>query len=171
MWPAGFLIRTVRNAGLTGRLVAALADIERLEQRRDVIDFLTRGRRGATDEVENLAVSQPVIGKTPHLAVPVEIDRDHALIDNLVVHEGDRTLGALGDVIEDLAVERGDRGWGSHHDQHLVLARADRNLFKRAWRQDVALLELFAAAADDSAQQGRRGRGSQTTPAEAACKT
>src|SRR6195256_6308224 len=57
-----------------------LAEAEQLEQRREVAEFLARGRRGAADEVEDLAVLQSVIGQPLHLAVLVEVDRDHPLV-------------------------------------------------------------------------------------------
>ena len=138
----------------------------RLEQRRHVVDLLARCRRGAADEVEYPAVLQSVIGEPSHLAVLVEIDRNDPLVDDLLVHERDRARGALRDVIEDLAVEGCDRGWRSHHDQNLILARSDGNLFKRAGRQDVALLELLAGAtAQRRAHQGDGRGGAQATPA------
>src|SRR5207244_4341995 len=91
------------------------------------------------------------------LAVLVEIDRDHALVDDLLVHERHRAFGALGDVVEDLAVQRRDCRWRAHHDQHLVLARTDWYLLERAGWQDIALLELLARA---GAEQSRDERGS-----------
>src|SRR6201987_3816570 len=130
-----------------------LVEAQQLEQRLQVAQLLAGGRGGAADEVEDLAVLQAVIGKPADLAVLVEIDRDHALVANLLVHEGDRTLGALRDVVEDFAVEGGDGGGCAHHDQGLVLARADRDLLQRAGRQDVALLELLAGAG------GKHGAG------------
>src|SRR5487761_2066803 len=153
------------NAGFRPAIVLlALTQVERLEQRGHVVDLLARGRRGTADEVEYPAVLQPVIGEPPHLAVLVEIDRDHALIDDLVVHERDRTLGALRNVVEDFAIEGCDRGWCSHHDQDLILARPDGNLLERTRRQDVAFLKLLAAAAQCRAYQGDRGGGAQTAP-------
>ena len=135
-----------------------------------VIEFLARCRRGAADKVEDPAVLQPVIGEPLHLAVLVEIDRDHPLVDDPLVHECDRALGALRNVVENLAVEGRDRGGRSHHDQHLVLARADRNLLKRAGRQDVALLKLLAgAAAEHRAHQGDGGGGAHAAPARSDC--
>src|SRR6478672_9774555 len=73
---------------------APLVEAEQLEQRGQVAELLARGRRGAANEVEDAAVLQPVIGEPLHLAVPVEIDRDHPLVDQPLVHEGDRPLGA-----------------------------------------------------------------------------
>src|SRR5437764_928067 len=69
-----------------------LVEAEQLEQRRQVAELLAGGRRGAADEVENLAVLQPVIGEPLHLAVLVEIDGDDPLVDDLLVHEGDFAL-------------------------------------------------------------------------------
>src|SRR3982074_69046 len=77
-----------------------LVKTEQLEQRRQVAELLARGRRGTADEVEDLAVLQPVIGKSLHLALLVEIDRDHALVDDFLVHERNRAFGALRDIIE-----------------------------------------------------------------------
>src|SRR5712672_3329979 len=136
--------RAARQAGDLAQ--AKLVEAEQLEQRRQVAELLAGGRRGAADEVENPAVLQAVIGEPLHPAVLVEIDRDHPLVDDLLVHERDFSLGTLRDVIEDLAVQRCDGRRRAHHDQHLILARADRDLLERARRQDVALLELFAAA-------------------------
>src|ERR1700688_3261559 len=123
-----------------------VVEAQQLEQRRQVAELLAGGCRGAADEVEDLAVLQPVIGEPLHLAVLVEIDRDPPLVDDLLVHERDLAFGALRNVVEHLAVQGGDGGGRSHHDQHLILARADRNLLERAGRQDVALLKLLAGA-------------------------
>src|SRR6266404_7331169 len=158
----------MRGRSASWRLGAgALVEAEKLEQGRQVAELLARCRRGAADEVEYPAVLQPEIGEPLNLAVPVEIDRDDPLVDDLLVHERDRALGALRDVIENLAVEGCDRGWRSHHDQHLILARTDRNLLESARRQDVALLELLAgdAAAQHRAHQGDGGGGTHAAPA------
>src|SRR5207245_10349359 len=76
------------------RGVARLVEAEELEQRREVAELLARGGRGAADEVEDPAVLQPVIGETPDLTIFVEIDRNHPLVDDLLVHEGDHSLRA-----------------------------------------------------------------------------
>src|ERR1700694_4465404 len=141
--------------GIRGGL--ALVEAEQLEQRRQVAELLARCRRGAADEVEYLAVLQPVIGEPLYLAVLVEIDRDDPLVDDLLVHERDRALGALRNVIEYLTVEGGDRGWRSHHDQHLILACPDRDLLKRTGGEDIALLELLAGAAAQHRAHQRDG--------------
>src|SRR3954447_23084297 len=137
-----------------------LMETQQLEQRREVAEFLARGRRGAADEVEDLAVLQAVIGQPNDLAVLVEIDRDHPLVDYLLVHEHHFALGALRDVVKHLPVQRRHRRWRAHHDQHLVLAGADRNLLERAGWQDVALLELLpgAGAEHRTYQCGGQGR-------------
>src|ERR1700730_16105679 len=144
----------------------ASVEAEKLEQRRQVAELLARCRRGTADEVEYLAVLQAVIGKPLHLAVLVEIDRDDPLVDDLLVHERYWALGTLRNVIEYFAVEGCDRGWRSHHDQHLILARADRKLLERAGRQDVALLKLLAGTAGQHcAYQGDGGHGADAAPA------
>src|ERR1700687_126595 len=144
----------------------ALVEAEQLEQRREVAEFLARGRACAAREVKYPAALQPVIGEPLYLAVLVEIDCDHALVDDLLVHERNRALGALRNVIEHLSVEGCDRGWRSHHDQHLILARADRDLLKRTGREDVALLKLLAGAADEHrAHQGDGGYRGHAPPA------
>src|SRR5436305_10374068 len=147
-----------------------LPEADQLEQRREVAEFLAGGWRGAADEVENLAVLQAVIGEPDHLAVLVEIDRDHPLVDQLLVHEHHLALGALRNVIKDFAIQRGNGRWRAHHDQHLVLAGADRDLLQCAGRQDVTLLELLAGAtaenrAEDRAYQSERRKGAKTAPA------
>src|SRR6478736_7927782 len=123
-----------------------LVEAEQLEQRRQVAELLDGSGCGAADEVEDLAVLQSVIGEPLHLAVLVEVDGNDPLVNDLLVHEGDFALGALRNVIEHLAVQGGDGGGRSHHDQHLILAGADRNLLERTRRQDITLLELLAGA-------------------------
>src|ERR1700730_830770 len=145
---------------------AALVKAQQLEQRRQVAELLARGRRGAADEVKSLAVLQPVIGEPLHLAVLVEIDRDHPLVDHLLVHERDLAFGALRNVVENFAAQGRDRGGRAHHDKHLILARPDRDLLERAGGQDIALLKLLAgAAAQGSAHQGDGGGGAHASPA------
>src|SRR3569833_4066502 len=91
-----------RRPGMTA---SSSVEAQQLEQRRQIAALLAGGRRGAADEVEDLAVLQAVIGKPAHLAVLVEIDRDHALVDHLLVHESNRALGTLRDVVEHLAIQ------------------------------------------------------------------
>src|SRR5260221_10601590 len=159
-------VGNARQAGKRRVGAGALVEAEQLEQRRQVAELLARGRRGAADEIEYPAVLHSVIGEPLHLAVLVEIDRDHPLVDEPLVHEGDRTLGALRNVVEHLAVEGCDRGRRSHHDQHLILARPDRDLLQRTRRQNIALLKLFAgASAQRRAHQGDGGNSAQAAPA------
>src|SRR6185437_4676491 len=143
----------------------SLIEAEQLEQRRQIAHLLSRRRRGAADEVEDLTVLQSVIGKPADLTVLVEIDRDHPLIGNLVTHEGKRTRRALGDVIEHFTVEGCHRRGRAHDDQHLVLAGADWNLLERALGQDVTALELLAG--DQTATQAcaHRSEGCSRTGA------
>ena len=88
-------------------------------------------------------------------AALVEVDRDHPLVGDVLRHEGELLLGALRDVIERLAADGGDGGGRAEHDQHLLLAGAERNLLQRAFGQDVAALidlgERVAAAAERQA--------------------
>src|SRR5258707_110964 len=159
-------VGNARQAGKRRVGEGGLVEAEQLEQRRQVAELLARGRRGAADEIEYPAVLHSVIGEPLHLAVLVEIDRDHPLVDEPLVHEGDRTLGALRNVVEHLAVEGCDRGRRSHHDQHLILARPDRDLLQRAGGKDVAFLKLFAgASAQRRAHQGDRGNSADAAPA------
>lgn len=138
---------------------------QQFEQRLEIADLLARCRRGAADEIEDLAVLQSVVGEAGHLTVIVEINRDHALIDDRLLHEGDLPLRALRDVIKHLAVQCRDSGGGAHHDQHLILACADLDLLERAGWQDVALLEgLAGAAGHDRAHQRGGERRAQAMP-------
>ncbi len=98
------------------------------------------------------------------MAVLVEIDRNHPLIDDLLVHERDLPLGALRNVIEYFAVQGGHRRGRTEHDQDLVLACADRDLFQGPVGQDVALLVLLGGA---RSQRGT-GEGRGENEAEAA---
>ena len=107
------------------------------------------------------AVLQAVVGDALHAAVLVEIDRHHPLVGHVLVEEGDAALGSLRDVIEDLAAQRRDGGGRAEHDQHLVLAGADRNLLQRAVGQHIALLELLGAAGERRAGEGERQRLAQ----------
>src|SRR5262249_40686633 len=95
-------VRVARNSrsemrdggGLQTRLEA-----EEIEEARQVIDLAPAGRRLAAHEVEDLAVLDAVIGEPLDPSILVEVDRDDTLVDGLLHHEGDRSLGALGDVI------------------------------------------------------------------------
>ena len=63
-----------------------------------------------------------------------------------VAWEGRAPLTALGNVIEHLAADGRHRRGRSKHDQHLLLRRADRDLFERALGKDItALIDLLAA--------------------------
>src|SRR5215470_16039214 len=116
------------------RASTARLEAEELEEAGEIIDLAPARRRGAADEVEDLAVLDAVIGEPLHTAVLVEIDRDHALIDGLLLQECNRSLGALGDVVEGLAADGRHRRWRTKQDQHLFLAGADRDLLERAFR-------------------------------------
>src|SRR5262249_15632872 len=132
---------------LTGVGSPAWLEAEQLEEAREIIDLAPARRCRAAYEVEDLAVLDAVIGEPLHAAVLVEIDRDHALIDGLLHHEGDGALGALGDVVERLAADGRDSRGRAQQDQHLLLAGADRDLLERAFGNDVAFLIGLAEAA------------------------
>ena len=138
----------------------ASEQFEVLEHVAQVAQLLAAGRRGLRQEVENLAVLQAVIGQPLDPAILVEIDRDHALIDHRMRHEGRLALGLLRDVIERLAIDGGDGGGRAEHDQHLLLAGADRDLLERAFRQHVTALQRFGHAAAAGERDGdQRGDG------------
>src|SRR5689334_13512643 len=111
-----------------------------LEYITQVAQFLAAGRRCLRIEVENLSVLQTVVCESCYPAILVEIDRDNALVDDLMGHEGGRALRFLRDVIEGIAVDSGDRGGGAKHDQYLFLRSADRDLFECAFRQHITAL-------------------------------
>src|SRR5665213_2395665 len=96
--------RTPRMTAVCARDLAQIK-ADQPEQRRQIAEFLAGGRRGAADEIEYLAVLQPVIGEPLHLAVLVEIDRDHPLVDDALVHEQHFALRALRNVVENFAVQ------------------------------------------------------------------
>src|SRR5262249_14830416 len=86
----GFRFRSTRATNY-GPFLERL-EAEQLEEAREIIDLAPARRRGAADEVEDLAVLDAVIGEPLHAAVLVEIDRDHALIDRLLLQKCDRSL-------------------------------------------------------------------------------
>lgn len=129
------------------------ADI--FENIAQVAQFLAAGWRGLRIEVENLSVLQAVVRKSCYATVLIEIYRDHALVDDLMGHEGGRALRFLRDVIEGIAIDGGDGGGGAKYDQDLFLRCADRNLFECAFRQHIPALQGFGRAA--AAREGERG--------------
>src|SRR5438105_7449345 len=105
--------RELRKRGTSPQPRVQRLTAERLGEGEDVVDVVqldTGGRRGAADEVEHLAVLEPVVGQPLNPALLVEVDRDHPLVGDGLVHEGELLLGALGDVIEHLAADGGDGG-------------------------------------------------------------
>src|ERR1700728_2216657 len=140
--------------GLRALALRALA-LDRAEQVAEHGVFVAAGRRGVADKVEDVAVLHAVFGEALNFAVSVEIDRDHPLIGDAGLHEADRTIGALRDVIERFAAHRCDGRRGAEHDQHLFLRGAERDLLKRPVGQHVAALEGLADA-EAAAQQKRK---------------
>src|SRR5581483_675524 len=111
------------------------------------------GRRRAAHVIEQLAVLEAVVGDALDLAVLVEIDRDNALVDRGVWHEGGGALSALRDVVEGLAADGGDRRRRAEHDQYLLLRGAERDLLQRSLGKDVAAL-IDLAETTSAEQQG-----------------
>src|SRR6185295_9542350 len=131
---------------------AAAPVLEHFEHGVDERDLPAGGRRGAADEVEDLSVLQAIVGEPLDPALAVEIDRDHALVDHVLVQEIGAALGALGDVVERLAAYGRNRRGRAEHDQHLFLARSDRQLLERAlWHDIAALIGLAEAPAHEQA--------------------
>src|SRR4029079_5351847 len=86
--------------GDAGRQLAGAAD----DLAQEVL-VLAAGRRRPRDKVEDLAVLETVIGDLGDTAVGAEIDRQHMLVDDAGVVEGDVALARLRDVVEGLVVE------------------------------------------------------------------
>ena len=86
----------------------------------------------------------------------VEIDREHGLVDHVGVHERDRTVGLLRDVVEDLATEIRAGGGCAERDQHLFARRADLDLLQRLFGGNVAALQRLADAAGGRHRDDKR---------------
>src|SRR5262249_38725241 len=126
---------------------------EDLEHVGEVIEFLAGGRRGAADEVENLAVLQAVIGEALDAPFLVEIDGDNPLVGDPLRHEGG-LFAALGNIVEHLAAHGGDRRGRAEHDQYLLLGGAERDLLERSVSKHIAaLIGLGEAAAEWRAER------------------
>src|SRR5262245_45775231 len=131
-------------------------EAEDREEVGDVVDLAPAGRRGAAHEVEDLAVLDAVVGQPFDAAILIEIDGDDALIDGLLLHERDRPLGTLGNIVERLTADGRHRGRRTQQDQHLFLARPDWDLLERPFGNDVALLIRLAEATRKAEQQQPR---------------
>jgi hypothetical protein len=81
------------------------------------------------------------------------------------------TLGALRDVIERFARDRGHRRGRAEHDQHLFLRSAKPNLLERAFGQHVAALERLAEAAAERQRQRDDQRVGRCAPPPAFLRT
>ena len=77
------------------------------------------------------------MGEAADAPVLVEIDGDDLLVDDFLRQERG-LFGLLRDVVEHLAVDRGDGRGRAENDEHLLLRGADRHLLERAFRDDVA---------------------------------
>src|SRR5262249_50808341 len=95
--------------------------LENLEQRVDIGDVLAAERRPTAHEIDYPAVPHPIVGEPLDPAVLVEIDGHDALVDNALRHEADRSLRALGNVVEGLAIDGRDRRRRAEHDEDLLL--------------------------------------------------
>jgi len=134
-----------------------------VDDRGDQAQVIAAGRRCAADEIENLAIFESVFGEPLNFPLPVEINRDHALIGYTRPHEGDFALNLLRYVIEGLAADGGDRGGRAENQQDLFLRCAKRDLLERAFGQHVAALKCFAGAASERECAGN-GESRQTRP-------
>src|SRR5215475_5650765 len=84
-------------------------EAEEIKEARQVVDLASAGRCLTAYEIEDLSVLDAVIGKPLDPSILVEVNRDDALIDCLLHHEGDRPLGTLGDIVERLAAHGRNR--------------------------------------------------------------
>src|SRR5262245_56572963 len=66
---------------------AQLFAAKNLEHVGEVGQFLTARRCPAANVVEDFTVLQAIVGNALHATVLVKIDRDHALVDDLLGHE------------------------------------------------------------------------------------
>src|SRR4029079_13641154 len=99
-----------------------------LENVAQIAQFHAAGRRRLRVEVEDLAILDAVIDQARDAPLFVEINRDDALVDDFMRHEGDRTGRLLRDVKESIAVDGRDGRRRAEHDQNLLLGCPDRDL-------------------------------------------
>src|SRR3954462_9128226 len=88
-----YVYNAVRSA--YNRVYACLEQFEGRKNVAQIRTFGAAGRRGAADIIENLAVPHAVIGQPIDPPIAIEIDGDDPLIDHLLRHEGNGTLGSL----------------------------------------------------------------------------
>ena len=148
----GHPVRAVLNCRAGSRCgrrgLGALA-LEIVDDGRDHAEVVAAGRRRLTDKIEDMAVLHAIFRDPPDFSAPVEIDGNHALVGHFGLHEGDRAVGLLRDVVERFAADGGYRRRRAENEQHLFLRSAKRNLLERAVGQHVTALECFAGAADE----------------------
>src|SRR6266404_738514 len=146
---------TSRRRGRPAGAHGATRSLEDFEDIAQVGELLTGGRGGAADEVEDPAVLHAIVGEPFDPAVPIEIDGDHALIDDPLWHEC-RLLGALRNIIKYLAAHGCDGRGCAESDQHLLLGGAKRDLLERSLGKDVAALKSLGEGAAPAEQQPER---------------
>ena len=105
-------------------------------------------------------------------AVRVEIDRQDTLVDQLRLHEGDRTRARLRDVIEHLVVEGRRRRGRAERQQHLLAAGADRDQVERLLVDDIALGQRsrLGVRSPKVLERVAGGQGRQRSPASRPCR-
>lgn len=133
-----------------------------LEDVAQIAQLLAAGRRGLRQEIEDLAVFESVVCKSRHTAILVEINRDHALIDDFVRQEGGRALRLLRNVVEGLPVHGGHGRRRAKDDEHLFLRCPDGNLFQGTFGEHVASLQGFRHAAAGSKAGSAKKRGGKS---------
>src|SRR5690606_28430565 len=101
---------------------------------------LVGGWRGTADEVENLAVLDPVLGNALDHARTREVDRNNPPVHLLRGQEG-HLLGRAGDVIEGVARSNGAcRRRRAQHHPDLLLGHARLDLLQLGWLEVVTVL-------------------------------
>src|SRR5262249_11006747 len=111
------------------------------------------------DEVENPSVLHSIISQALDASVLVEIDRDDPLVHYLL-RQKRGFFGALGNIIEHLAVDRRDGRRRAEHDQNLLLGRAERNLLEGAFLDYVPMVIGLRETAGERQCGGNRDRDS-----------
>lgn len=114
-------------------------------------EIATAGRRRAGNRVEHLAVLQRVVRTLRNDAVLVEVDGEDLLVDEALLHKGDRAGALLRDIVEDFAVEgrRGRRR--AEREKDLFAAGTDRHQVQRCLINDITVVEDLGGLAGGEA--------------------